>query len=514
MSNASNVIRCMFARSLTISLAAVLFAVVPAHPAAAQGTARDTAESDVGRLRAELHRSYPSLAYVERYRRAFPAEVQGSDALWRAGAPLPLISSNGDLVRALVGLQDQHVSLAGPNAGGSQTLGVLFRTSSDGHMIVWRVFEPSVAGVREGDVVQAVDGTPTAAWLERAAVTTFGGNRRSRAAEAAQRLGLGTTVVHQTAGLGRSVTLTIRSGTAVARRVTLPWLPMTASRGAAVAAALDRADLPRTLEVDGRRVGTLRLGGFAPQFDSAFTAAADEAEKRPGVTEEEAMIAGFCAVVRRFIAEGDALASASDVLLLDLRGNFGGFQREARLFAEALAPAPLPASFDVFATGRAGTLRLEPLPDDPSCGRLARARPLVVLTDAGTRSSGEFMAAWLWGAGATVAGERTLGGGGGLDSQAQGFELPQLGLRVKMSGAFTVFDVTQALSAGETAEAPLLDQVAREGFAPSRTRPFAIQAAGLRPDLEEPTTLADLRDGGVSLATRIVRRIRTQGGLP
>lgn len=92
-------------------------------------------------------------------------------------------------------------------------------------MIVWRVFDPSVAGVREGDVILEVDGTPTAAWLERAAVTTFGGNRRSRVAEAAQRLGFGTTIVHQTAELGRSVRLTIRSGTAVAHRVTLPGFP-------------------------------------------------------------------------------------------------------------------------------------------------------------------------------------------------------------------------------------------------------------------------------------------------
>lgn len=226
------------------------------------------------------------------------------------------------------------------------------------------------------------------------------------------------------------------------------------------------------------------------------------------------MVEGFCAVLRRFIAEADAVAAASDVLLLDLRGNFGGFQREARLFAAALARGPLPESFDVFATGRAGTVRLEPLPDDPSCGQFTPARPLVVLTDAGARSAGEFVAAWLWGAGAVVAGERTLGGGGGLDSEAQGFELPQLGIHVRMSGAFTVFDVTHALRAGETPEARLLDLVAHDGFAPSRSRPFAIQAAGMRPDLEAPTTLADLRDGGVSWAKRIVRRLRTQDGQP
>ena len=251
---------------------------------------------------------------------------------------------------------------------------------------------------------------------------------------------------------------------------------MTTARGAALVTAQDRADLPRTLAVDGLRVGTLRLGVFAPQYDSAFTTA--------------------------------------DVLLLDLRGNFGGFQREARLFAAALAPVSLSATFDVFATGRTGTLRLEPLPDDPSCGQVTPARPLVVLTDAGSRSAGEHLAAWLWGAGAVVAGERTIGAGGGLDSEAQGFELPRLGFRVRTSGTFTVFDVTRALRAGETAEAPLLDPVARDGFAPSRTRPVAIQAVGVRPDLVAPTTLADLRDGGASWATGIVRRLGTQGELP
>ena len=58
--------RCMYARALTLSLAAVLFAAVPTRPAAAQGAARDSAESDASRLRTELHRAYPSLAHVGR----------------------------------------------------------------------------------------------------------------------------------------------------------------------------------------------------------------------------------------------------------------------------------------------------------------------------------------------------------------------------------------------------------------------------------------------------------------
>ena len=42
------------------------------------------AQDDSTLLRDHLKQTYPSLAYVARYRQTFPAEIQGSDALWTA----------------------------------------------------------------------------------------------------------------------------------------------------------------------------------------------------------------------------------------------------------------------------------------------------------------------------------------------------------------------------------------------------------------------------------------------
>jgi C-terminal processing protease CtpA/Prc len=268
------------------------------------------------------------------------------------------------------------------------------------------------------------------------------------------------------------------------------------------------------MDAGGTRIGSIRIGAFAPQYDAAFVAASEEAEKAPGTSDDQAMIAGFCAVVKAFVADVDTIAGQSDVLVLDLRGNFGGFGREARLLGAALSSSPLPKSFDVFPTTRRGSLQLREEPDDPPCGHVATARPVIVLTDAGTRSSGELMAAWLWHSGAVVVGERTIGAGGGLEFNSQGFILPSSGLKVRMSENFTVFDGSGTLANGEFSESRLVDLVSQNGFAPDRARPFAIQAAGLKPDLDSPTTLDDLRDGGLAQVQRAVSLLKRQGRLP
>jgi len=230
-----------------------------------------------------------------------------------------------DLVAALVWLEDQHVALVGPEVGKSETLGLMLRTSTDGEMIVWRVFDPLAAAAKPGDRVLSIDGVPTAAWLAKQQALTFGGNRRSRAAEAALNLGLGTPLVHQTQGVGVTVSLLVQTASAAPRTATLTYQPMTDDRAAALNAAINQRDLPRTFLALKRRIGTIRLGSFAPQYDRAFNAAADTAAKAPDTTDDQAMVAGFCAVVRNFIAEFDAIAARSDVMLLDLRGNMGGF---------------------------------------------------------------------------------------------------------------------------------------------------------------------------------------------
>ncbi|HWX66441.1 MAG TPA: hypothetical protein VNZ27_08465 [Rhodanobacter sp.] len=133
---------------------------------------------------------------------------------------------------------------------------------------------------------------------------------------------------------------------------------------------------------------------------------------------------------------------------------------------------------------------------------------MVVLTDAGTRSAGEFMASWLWASGATAVGERTVGAGGGFEFNGEpGTPLPGSGYAVRLSGNFSMFDATDTLAEGEHAEGALIDMLAWEHFAPSRTRPFAIQSVGLRPDFELSSTLTDLRDGGQGSFAKVITRL-------
>lgn len=474
------------------------------------------ADADGARLLAQVRRDYPSLAYVERYHQAYPGESQGDRPFWRQPANTLDTRTPRSLTRALVELEDQHVALAGPKAGRSETLGVLFRTASDGSLAIWRVFDPTLVHAspverpEPGERVLTINGMPARDWLRRAATLTFGGQRRSRYAEAATELGLATAVVHRVAGLGEGVTLHVRNARGASRTLRLRYHLVDAAMAAAMAAAVNRPDLPATIRAGGLRVATVRLGAFAPQFDPVFRAAADHA----GGDDDRAMLAGYCAVIRHFIGQVDAATGHADVLVLDLRGNLGGFDREARLLAESLAAHPLPATLDLFAIHDHGKVRLQPEPTDPSCGHVRTRVPLVVWVDAGTRSAGEFEAAWLWGAGAVVIGERTIGAGGGFEFGGQ--PAPALagsGYSVRLSGNFSVFDPTGALHAGRVDEAALVDQLAREGFAPSHSHPFAIQSAGLHPDLAVETTATDLDDGGRRALTLALGRLRAQGHL-
>jgi C-terminal processing protease CtpA/Prc len=255
----------------------------------------------------------------------------------------------------------------------------------------------------------------------------------------------------------------------------------------------------------------MRLGAFAPQYDPVFNKVSELAEKEPGATEDSAMLAGFCAVVSRFVVEYDNLADKADVMVLDLRGNMGGFGREARLLSAALTRTAPPPTFDVFASGKPGVLKLVAQPDDPLCTQVSQHKPLIVLTDGGTRSAGELMSAWMWTGGALLAGERTIGAGGGFEFGSSGFKLAQSGFNVRISGNFTFFDQSGQLRAGETDEQALLDVVASDAFAPSHKRPFAIQSAGMKPDLASASTLSDLQDGGVAQVTRLIAEMKRQG---
>jgi C-terminal processing protease CtpA/Prc len=476
------------------------------------GSTHATKVDDGTQLLTQVTHSYPSLRYVDRYRHDFPDEIQ-SQAFWSAEHTPPLLPDANALTRALAALQDQHVALVGAKAGKSETLGMLFRTASDGSVIVWRVFDTTArnALVAEGDQVLTIDGQNAQAWLQHAATLTFGGQRRGRYAEAATELGLATPVVHRVTGLSNTVTLRLQSARSQAKTVTLHYKPVDAELAKSMTAAINRADLPKHFTAAGLRIGTLRMGAFAPQYDDAFVAAADAASKQSGASDDTAMLAGYCAVVRNVIRETDTAARDADVLVLDLRGNLGGFDREAWLLADALGTRPSLATLDLFAGTSVGTVQLAKEHTDPSCGHVATHVPLVVLTDAGTRSAGEFMASWLWASGATVVGESTVGAGGGFEFNGEpGTPLPGSGYAIRLSGNFSVFDPAGTLTEGEHAEGTLIDMLAQDHFAPSRTRPFAIQSVGLRPDLSLITKLADLRDGGQGSLCKVLVQLKVK----
>ncbi|MDC8747675.1 S41 family peptidase [Xanthomonas campestris] len=455
-------------------------------------------------LDTSLRREYPSLLYVERYRAAYPQDVQGSTDAWKTATTVPRDATASALSQRLVGLADQHVALTGDKAGKTETLGVLFRTSSDGHLVVWHVLDARITTLAPGDEVLRINHTPTQAWLKNAARLTFGGNDRSRQAEAALSLALGTPAAHQVARLGKTLEMRVRTRQRAPRTVTLHYQPMTQDLAKTLASSVDLPDLPEIVTIGHTKVGTLRMGAFAPQYSATFTTAAEAAETAaPESNDTDApMLAGFCAVTKELIGRYDALAKQSDVMLIDLRGNMGGFAREVRGLAWAISGRKPVHTYEMSASGKAGIVRLEALPEDASCGTVASQKPLLVLVDAGTRSAGELLATYLWANGATVIGERTIGAGGGRDSKSDGIALGETGYRALVSESFYVFDPTHALHAGEMQETALIDRVATEGFRPSRTRPYATQSIGVLPDVPLVIQPDDLQDGGRQLLAR------------
>jgi C-terminal processing protease CtpA/Prc len=376
-------------------------------------------------------------------------------------------------------------------------------------MIAWRIFDPRINALHSGDEIIAVDGVPTGDWLARTARLTFGGNARSRQAEAALNLGLGTQAVHEVAGLGKLVTLSVRPAHGAAYPVHLPYQPMTQPLAAAMAASVNSADLPDIVRAGPYRVGSVRIGAFAPQFDPVFTAAADAAPQSADAPDA-AMLAGFCAVTRELIAHYDSIASHSDLMLVDLRGNMGGFGREVRAIAWAISGKPPITTYDVVAAP-AGTVRLRAEPEDPSCGNVNSRKPLLVLVDAGTRSAGELLATYLWANGAIVLGERTVGAGGGRDAASTGIPTGVPGYRALISESFFLFDPKGEWHAGTMNETQFVARVAAQKFAPSRQRPYTTQAIGVLPDVLLSILWQDLRDNGSSLVARGIDAARQRG---
>lgn len=89
--------------------------------------------------------------------------------------------------------------------------------------------------------------------------------------------------------------------------------------------------------------------------------------------------------------------------------------------------------------------------------------------------------------------------------------MPNSDFSISASESFAFFDLDSELKTGEADEKALIALVAADRFAPSRARPFATQAVGMRPDVESESTLADLRDGGQAQIARTINALREQG---
>jgi hypothetical protein len=490
--------------------AVIFFGCLAGIPSA---SAQSAGKQDAKLLRDHLIQDYPSLRYVERYREAYPYEAQGTAPIWKPGAEARIGNSRA-LIEALAQLQDQHVALVGAKAGRTETLGVLFRSSADGGLVAWRIFDSEITpgALKQGDQVLAINGVGVKTWLQRAAKLTFGGNLRGRIAEAALDLGLGTPIVHSTAGLDAQVALLVRSGSVASRKIVLRYRPMDGNLAVTMSAAIGQTDLPERFQSGSMRVGSVRLGAFAPQYDPVFTKASDVAAAVPGTTEDQAMLAGYCAVIEGFVKRFDAIAQNVDVVVLDLRGNMGGFDREARLLADALVGTKLPRTFDFAATPTRGMVELVEERRDASCGHVSVQRPVMVFVDAGTRSAGEFMTSWLWAAGIPVIGETTMGAGGGYEFNGpSSFALPESGFEVRASAVFSIFDPVGALKPGRRSETELVEQITADNFKPSRLRPFSVQAVGFTPDLVVESHVADLQDGGLAQLRDAIAKLASQG---
>ncbi len=238
-------------------------------------------------------------------------------------------------------LAASQAALAGSYAG----IGAEMDTTGSEPVVVG-VFRDSPAdraGLRAGDVVTAVDGTATAG------------------------LPLDTVVARVRGPAGTPVTLTIRR--AGANPSAPATLTLRVVRADVTIPAVEWATIPGTRFVD------LRVEQFSSGTARSFTAAL-----------------------------AAALATHPSGLVLDLRGNPGGYVNEA----VAVASEFLRGGTVYLARDAAG--RVTPIPASP--GGIATSIPLVVLVDRGTASAAEIVTGALQDAGrATIVGVRTFGTG-------------------------------------------------------------------------------------------------------
>jgi len=279
-----------------------------------------------------LHRQYVGASSLDSKKLAYGAIEGMTEAVGDTGHTTFLTPDE---------LAASQAALAGSYAG----IGAEMDTTGSEPIVVG-VFRDSPAdraGLRSGDVVTAVDGTPTAG------------------------LPLDAVVARVRGPAGTPVTLTIRRTAADPNAATT--LTLRIVRAEVTIPVVEWATIPGTTFVD------LRVEQFSSGTARSFTAAL-----------------------------AAALATHPTGLVLDLRGNPGGYVNEA----VAVASQFLRGGTVYLARDASG--RETPTPVSP--GGIATSIRLVVLVDRGTASAAEIVTGALQDAGrATVVGVRTFGTG-------------------------------------------------------------------------------------------------------
>jgi carboxyl-terminal processing protease len=302
--------------------------VLPGSPAAAVTQSPNPDEALITQAWDLLHEKYVGAATLDDKKLAYGAIDGMTQAVGDEGHTTFLTPEE---------LASSQASLSGSYAG----IGAEMDTTGDQPIVVG-VFHDSPAdraGLRRGDVVTAVDGTPTKGTPLDAVISSVRGPA------------------------GTSVELTVtREGTAnpitfhiVRAEVTIP--------------SVDWAWVP------GTRVADIRIEQFS-------NGAAD--------------------IFKTTLA--DAVGQGATGVILDLRGNPGGYVNEAvGVASQFLTSGTVYIQRD--ASGKE-------VPTPVSSGGVAPKVPVVVLVDHGTASSAEIVTGALQDAGrATVVGERTFGTG-------------------------------------------------------------------------------------------------------
>lgn len=418
----------MPARSIALAFA-LLLSALPLRAGAVQEW-RQTAVASFDEVWQTIHDTYPD------------PEFGGLDweAVRRELRPRAVAADSPEGVRVVIRqmlgrLGQSHLVLLSPGSGarirGDARVAVDLRLGDDGFVIV-KVepgSEAEAAGLAPGQIVQAIDGEPSAEWLESAE----GADERSRAADAYFRASAALT-----GPADSPATLQVRDGTG------------------------DKTVVAGRERERGRAV---RFGNLPPLVVRV------QAAERATPGQRRAGVIAFNVWMPTASAEIDAAVErfrGADGLIIDLRGNLGGLVEMMRGVAGHIIDEPV--SLGLMHTRQADLeLRVNPRRSTPD-GRSVTpyGGPVAILVDEVTASASECFAGSVQGLGrARVFGRRTMG----QALPAATRQLPSGDILMHVLGDFVT---------------PAGVRLEGRGVVPDEIVPLAIDAlrAGRDPDLD------------------------------